>query len=675
MKHKLGTMKVSDPQSVMKDDEVLSNSNSPSFETILQTRISRRSVLQGGLGIAASVLTGISLTGCDDDDDNNSSANNTDTSTTTKLNFSSVAGSDADMLVVPEGYQTSILMPWGTPLTGAMPAYVNDGSGSTNNAAEQAMQVGQNHDGMTFFPLSNNSSDNGLLCVNHEYTNSTLYPGGSRTEDENGAPTDPDQVRKDMNAHGVSVVEIQRAGDNTVSIVPGSVYNRRITLYTPMQMSGPAAGSEFLVTAYDNSGMTTRGTVNNCARGFTPWGTYLTCEENTQGYFITNEENPSRDKARMGINSTGFGYLWSNVAGDASEVNGEFARFDTTPTGADATQDYRNEANNFGWIVEIDPRDPNAMPIKRTAMGRMRHEGCEPGRVIEGRQIAFYMGDDARFDYFYKFVTADAYDSANPNPNMLDNGTLYVARFDADGKGVWLPLVFGEGPLVAPNFTSQADVLVNARSAADALGATPMDRPEWSTTDPNTGEIYLTLTNNTRRESADAANPRAPNSHGHVIRIGETDDNPAATTFAWDIFLFGSNASADPSFNLSGLTLDNELGSPDGIWFDKRGVLWIQTDNGAPLDSNSNDQMLAVIPSELDGDRTLKSANQTRLRRFFVGPAGCEVTGVDMTPDYRTMFVNIQHPRGNWPDGGESVPRSATVVITRTDGGQIGIDA
>ncbi len=640
----------------------LSNTDAPSMNEILHTRVSRRDTLRGGLGLAAGTFfAGAGISGC----------NSEGGKTAAKLSFSSVPGStDADMLIVPPGFTTDILAPWGTPITGSFPAFKPDG---TNSAEEQAQQMGQNHDGMQFYPLDD-SGDRGLLVMNHEYSNATLFPGDGRSEDANGAPTDPDQVRKDINAHGVAIIEVQRDSSGKVSVVQGSSYNRRITAATPMQMSGPAAGDALLRTAYDPTGMSTRGTVNNCARGHTPWGTYLACEENIQGYFINTQDNPPRETARMGINAEGFGYLWSNVAGDPSEVNGEFARFDTTPSAASATADYRNEANNFGWVVEIDPKNPASTPIKRTALGRMRHEGCEPGLIRAGEPIAFYMGDDDRFEYFYKFVTAENYTPGADASNMLDNGTLYVARFNADGSGEWLKLDYATNPALQNDFASQADVLVNTRTAADILGATPMDRPEWSTTDPATGEIYLTLTNNTRREEGDenAANPRAPNSHGHVIRLAEDNSRADATSFSWDIFLFASNANADADFNKSGLTQDNELGSPDGIWFDPRGVLWIQTDNGAPLDFGGNDQMLAVVPASLSGDRTINPQTQAELKRFFVGPAGCEVTGVTMTPDYRTMFVNIQHPGGSFPaNDGSSRPRSTTVVIRREDGGEV----
>lgn len=645
------------------------------FADILAARLSRRDTLRGGLGLAATTFfAGAGLTACSNSNDPNA----------TSLSFNSVAGSTADAVVVPEGYVTQTLIPWGTPINGATPAFAGDGS---NTAADQALQIGSNHDGMTFFPLpaGSTSSDRGLLVVNHEYSNDTLFAGSGRQEDANGAPTNPDEVRKDINAHGVSVVEIQRDSDGNWALVNGG-FNRRITAATPMDLSGPAAGNSAMVTPFSPTGTTCRGTVNNCGRGFTPWGTYLATEENIQGYLITTEDPVPDDKARLGITASGFGYLWSNVAGDASEVNGEFARWDTTPTGATANDDYRNEANTFGWLVEIDPYTPASTPRKRTAVGRFKHEGAEPGRVIEGRPIAWYMGDDERFDYFYKFVSAENWDAADATGGLaagdkyLNNGTLYVARFGFDGQGEWLELDISN-PDLASEFADQADLLINARRAADIVGATPMDRPEWSTTDPNTGEIYLTLTNNSRRAAGDEnlANPRGPNSHGHIIRLAEADDNPAATEFTWDIFVFGSNASADPDFNISGLTLDNEFGSPDGLWFDQRGVLWIQTDNGAPLDSNSNDQMLAVIPSQLGGDRQVRPDNQAQLKRFFVGPVDCEVTGVDMTPDYTTMFVNIQHPgngdatASSFPDGGSARPRSATVVVRRADGGPIAL--
>ncbi len=651
------------------------------FGEVLEARLSRRDALKGSLGLAAvTFFAGTGLTACGGDDDDDSSGDGTATS---RLTFDPVALNSDNAITVPEGYEYQVVIPWGTGITGGFPAFDPSGA-TTNSAAEQAQQTGSNHDGMHFFPLGEGNSERGILCVNHEYTNGgTLYGNAGRTEDESGAPTVADEVRKDINAHGVSVVELRKGGDGAWQVV-NSGKNRRITAATPMQFSGPVAGTEFLVTAYDNSGMTTRGTVNNCGNGYTPWNTYITCEENIQGYVYDTSGDISAVKQRYGISESGFGYLWAAVAGDASEVNGEFARFDTAPTGASANEDYRNEANCFGWIVEIDPMNPSSTPKKRTAMGRFRHEGAAASNATPGKPLAFYMGDDSRFEYIYKFVTAEDWNPDSPNPDMLDNGTLYVAVFNSDGTGEWRALDLVNNPTLqtanVPElgnraFKSQAEVLVYTRLAADVVKATPMDRPEWATVDPNTGEVYFTLTNNTDREAdqTSASNPRGPNTHGHVIRISEDGDDPAATTFAWDIFVFGSNASADATFNLSGLTEKNEFGGPDGMWMDPRGVLWIETDNGAPLDSGSNDMLLAVVPANLGDDRTVRPDNQADLRRFLVGPSGCEVTGLHMTPDHKTLFVNVQHPGGTWPGGEGTIPRSATVAVSRKDGGEIAL--
>jgi len=651
----------------------LSRSSSPPMEQILQVRLSRRDTLRGGLGFAASTLfAGAGLSGCSDGSDATGGG-----PAAIELGFESIAGSSADTISLPEGYRMQVIIPWGTPITGSFPEFAPDAS---NSAADQAQQVGAWHDGMRFFPMGEGEERHrhGLLVLNHENISRNVFFPGSRTRNADGLPTDPDQVRKEINAHGISVVELQADAGGSWEVVQ-SGFNRRITAATEMIFSGPAAGSRFFVTPFSPDGTTARGTFNNCGRGYTPWNTYLSGEENIQGYFTTTESDPPREKARYGLNRFGFGFFWHGPAGQPGEVAGEFARFDTTPTGSGPTADYRNEANGAGWVVEVDPFDPSSIPVKRTALGRFRHEGVEPSPIQPGRQIAFYMGDDAQGEYFYKFVTAASWDPDNADPDMLDNGTLYVALFNADGSGEWRALDI-VNPALQADFADQADVLVNTRSAADALGATPMDRPEWAAVDPVSGEVYLTLTNNTNRgrpgeEQPDAANPRADNTHGHIIRLREDSDDPAAERFTWDIFVFGSNASADPAFNRSGLTLDNEFGGPDGLWFDPRGILWIQTDNGAPLDSQSNDQMLAVIPARLAGERTVNPATQASLKRFLVGPLNCEIAGADMTPDYRTLFINIQHPGGgsSWPDGGDARPRSATVVISRIDGGEIAL--
>ena len=668
------------------------HNDSPSLRSMLQARLSRRDALRGSFGVAAgSTLVGAGLAGCSDDNGGSSGSGQP----APELQFQSVqgvAGSGVDTISLPEGYTYDVLIPWGTPILGDFPAFRPDGS---NSAAEQAQQSGEWHDGMHFFPIDG-SDTNGLLCVNHESLSFDFFhgyrvEGGSavtnRETDGNDLPSNADQVRKEINGHGVSVVELQRmAGEWRVT---DNGRNRRITAATPMRFSGPAAGSALLQTAYSPDGTQGRGTINNCGRGFTPWGTYLTCEENFRGYVTTQEDPVPQEKSRYLINAGGFGYLWHGVAGDASEDNGEFARWDTTPSGAGPADDYRNEANHFGWIVEIDPFDPAGTPVKRTGLGRVAHEGCEPGRITPGQPIAFYTGDDDENEYLYKFVTADAWNPDNPDPDMLDNGTLYVAKLDESGSGEWIALDIANNDTLAQNFDSQAEVLVYARIAGDLVGATPMDRPEWSTTDPDTGEIYLTLTNNDEKDGAsdspNAANPRDPNLWGHVLRLREDGDDPAATGFTWDIFAFGAPAGADPeTINRSGLTADNQFAGPDGLFFDPRGVLWIQTDNGGNAVADAtNDQLLAVVPRGLSGDRTLKADNQSALRRMLVGPGDCEVTGIVLSPDARTLFVNIQHPgdafppTNGFPAGGapgpDNLPRSTTVAIRREDGGEIAL--
>ncbi len=423
-------------------------------------------------------------------------------------------------------------------------------------------------------------------------------------------------------------------------------------------------------------------------------------------------------KSRFGVGSRSS-YLWETAASQFATPDA-LARFDTTPTGASATEDFRNEANTFGWIVEIDPYDPTSTPIKRTSMGWFRHEGCWPSRPIAGQPLAFYSGDDANNEYIYKFVTSANYQPGQTNGAILDEGTLYVARFDEDGTGEWLELSMAN-PTIANNPRFQgsnlADILVHTRVASDIVGATPMDRPEWGAVNPANGEVYMTLTNNTssaRRAGVNAANPRNydadgngsvdGNRNGHIIRWRETGDRADATAFTWDIFLFGSRAGKRPE-NISGLTEDNAFASPDGLWFDgrvNRGVIWIQTDDSSLGDFTNNQLLAAIVGDVGDGGEMRVDGQRTQvgkqlgadLRRFLTGPAGCEITGIDVTPDGRAMFVNVQHPGGegdeplvnNWPAasrdalaepppvamGALARPRPATICITRIDGGIIG---
>jgi len=681
-------------------DEPLGNhSGNPDFDSILTARLSRRAVLKGGLGasIAALFAPIIPISPV-------FAGTNTATTSGARaslLGFAPVAANAADQVTVPKGYRVQVLAPWGTPLTGApmsgtdMPFDPLKASG-----ADQAAQVGSHHDGMHFFPIegkdpNRGSSTDGLLVMNHEYVEPRFMHASAvgQALTRSAVPLDAngkraaDEVLKELNGHGVSVLRIRSDADGAWKVV-ADARNRRITGLTPMAIAGPVRGDDKVKTRYSPDGTMTRGTLNNCAHGVTPWNTYLTCEENWASYFVNRGERP-REHARYGVGTKTARYAWDQADNGADE----FIRFDASAKAASATGDYRNEPNTFGWVVEIDPFNPASVPVKRTHLGRFAHEGVVFHPAVEGKPVVCYSGDDARNEYIYKFVSAKPYHKASASGALLDEGTLYVARFNADGTGEWLPLKWGHGPLVpqpvnqgeVPDcdcFKSQADVLLNTRLAADKLGATKMDRPEWGAIDPKTGMVYFTLTNNTSRKETDAANPRVNSRWGHIIRWREEGtggaNEPAATRFKWDIFLLAGPAD-DSRFAGKPLAAEQTFNSPDGLWFDQDGRLWIQTDisesvmNSGDYAPFGNNQMLAADP--LSGD----------LRRFLVGPLGQEITGVITTPDQRTMFVNIQHPgattspadfaagklTGTWPNQGR-YPRSATVVITREDGGVIG---
>lgn len=672
------------------------------------------------------------------------------TVTPATLAFSAVAKNLNDVVTVPAGYAVGVLTRLGDPIAAGVPAYANDGSDSNF-----AQRIGDHGDALYYFGLSatgardDASSTRGVLAQNHEnITDVYLHASGP-----SAAPRPEAEALKEIECHGVSFVEVQDNGNRAWAYVQNSPFNRRVTPNTPTVFNGPARGSDFLKTAFSAAGTDGRGTINNCANGHAAWGTLLTCEENWAGYFRRDNSGAGTDNAartvrdlialrRYGVTSTTGNYSWSSVA----TTDSRFKRFDARATGASATADYRNEANQFGWVVEIDPYNPASTPRKRTALGRMGHEGAWLGKLTPGKKVVVYMGDDARREYLYKFVSAASWDAADANAadrlavgdKYLDTGTLYAAKFNADGTGTWLPLVYGSvpdrpatGADAVYAFTSQADILVNTRLAADAVGATPMDRPEWTAVNPVTGEVYLTLTNNNAAgrplNGTDAANPRHYNDpkgaantaqfgnpNGHIIRMREAGDEGAATTFGWDIYLFGADsAQADAAnVNLSGLTADNDFSSPDGLWFGRnqnptgqgKPVLWIQTDDGA-LTDRTNCMMLAAMPGTV-GDGAARTITNTgtggatasqatrpgaaataaTLKRFLVGPKECEITGVDSTPDGRTLFVGIQHPgeggtpaapTSNWPASqtGASTarPRSAVVFVTKSDGGIVGI--
>lgn len=720
------------------EDQELDNNTSDNihFRDILEQHISRRSLITKAASGAVALTLASTLTGCNDSDDDSGSNNGGTTPVDPnkkpeKLTFTAVAKNHNDIVTVPEGYEANVIYALGDSIN------PNFGEWDDNNIPSGPsfqFRSGDCHDGMHYFGLNTSTnrfdesaSAQGLLVMNHEYINQTfLHPKGP-TKVYGRRPED--EVIRETNAHGVSIVYIKKdAATQKVTIDKNSIFNRRITASTEMDFAGAAAGSGLLATRFSPTARKTRGTHNNCGNGYTPWGTYLTTEENFIGYFARSTTDdalrtPEEIIAlkRYGLKAgSGSRYGWETAIGQV-ESQDLYDRWNADVKAAQATQDYRNGPNTFGWMVEIDPFDVRLNPVKRTSLGRFAHEDSAC-RAVAGQPLAFYMGDDSRGEYIYKFVSTAVWDVKDVNrgyaagDKYMNAGKLYVAKFNNDSSGQWIELAYGKNGLNESNttypFKSQADVVTFARLAADAVGATKMDRPEWCTVNPVNGEVYVTLTNNSNRGkdyATDAANPRnytdlyngtkeqKGNVNGHIIRFKETDDKTTAETFKWDIYLFGAEASMASNINLSGLTDNNDLSSPDGMWFDPRGVLWIQTDDGAYTDV-TNCMMLAALPGQIgdgapattsNGQQTLVGAKVTdsTLRRFLVGPKQCEITGIAMTPDYKAIFINVQHPgedsasystpESNWPatqkdpSNKTARPRSATVVITRKDGGVI----
>ena len=636
------------------DMEDSNRSGNPSIHDVCDPQ--RRGLLLGGAGLAAGAFFA-PLAGCA------GLASSGQNSSGPNLGFKSLPISTADRLQVADGYSASVIAAWGEAIGAAgstMPAFKPDAS---NSAEEQALQMGMHHDGIQYYALDG-SSRRGLLAMNHEYTDDgLLHPGGMSN-------WSAEKVKKAQASHGISVIEVELkdgpAGAAWQMVRP-SRYARRLTASSVFAVGGPAAGHTMMKTAADPNGQRVLGTFNNCASGKTPWGTYLSGEENFAGYFATADQ-PTAHERRWGLRKASV-YRWNEFDD----------RFDAVR--------HPNEPNRHGWVVEVDPMDPASTPVKRTALGRAAHEGAWVA-VTKDQRAVVYSGEDARFEYIYKFVSRDKIQpgGAKPNAALLDHGTLYVARFDADGRGRWLPLVQGQGPLIAANgFADQGDVVIKSRQASDALGATKMDRPEWLAIDPAAGWVYCTLTNNSSRGQAgfpgtDAANPRADNVMGQIIRWHDDGDFDGLA-FDWNhLVLAGdpANERAEAKGNIKG----DIFACPDTVAFDSRGVLWIGTDistsalGKGELQRLGNNQLLACNP--VSGE----------VRRFMVGPVNCELTGATLTPDGRTMFVNVQHPGetpsersdaseprrySNWPDFTPTGrPRSATVVVRKLDGGVIG---
>lgn len=735
------------------DDTDCNDSPNEHFNTILNARLSRRNLLRGGFASAATAVlatTGLSACGSDNGPLEPAAPVTPSPAPEKLLAFSAVSKSLADAVIVPAGYTATVLYALGDPLSASTPAFKNDG---TDGDFEQ--RAGDHHDGMEFFGLSSTgtpaagSSERGVLAINHEATTDQqlssffLHPNGGTTT----LPRPAAEVDKEVALHGVAVVEVKKSG-SAWQYVKESSFNRRLTAMSDMELSGPARGNALLVTKFSPTGVRTRGTLNNCGTGKTPWGTFLTGEENWSGYFARGAaDDAARGNDKSVVSLKRYGRNQGATSRHGWETGGpddKYARWNNSKLGtsANGSDDYRNEMNGMGYIVEIDPYDKSKAARKRTGLGRFAHESAAFSLPVAGQPLAVYMGDDSRNEYIYKWVSAAVWSAGDATPadrmatgdKYLDSGKLYVAKLNADGSGQWIELSLANPAIAAYaayKFADQGDIVVNARLAADAVGATKMDRPEWCSVNPKNGEIYYSLTNNSNRTvnpsgssqlAPDSANPRAytdmkgtsaqnGNPNGHIVRFKEGTGAAQATAFTWDVYLFGAEASADAGkVNLSNLTADQDFSSPDGLAFSPyTGICWIQTDDGAYTDV-TNCMMLAAIPGQVgDGGKVTlnyaqasgatlavdtfvgKKAAPDTLKRFLVGPVGSEITGIAETPDGKTMFVNIQHPGENtaqanladpakytsqWPSnagyGAGKRPRSATIVITKNDGGRIG---
>lgn len=737
---------------------------------------SRRSLLKGGVGLSAvAVLPG--LTGCNGGDDVVAAPTSLPAlgRANTQLMFTSVAKNIADSVTVPTGYSVKVVHATGDRLDDSIAAYGNLGQ----ETDDWSRRVGDHHDGMWLFYIdaqgkyTKAATDKAVLAVNHESSADAhfFHPRGQTSGGVNGKKFDQFgswdvrarpglEVLKEINHHGVSIVELQKDANGVFSQYKlGSMLNRRITAQSLMNVTGPAAHlaaiRNLFVTKFDTTGATARGTLNNCGSGDTPWGTFLTCEENWAVYTNIPSNSTAPDakaveaRRRYGVARAPLSATATAASGqgwytptDLPDTDFRFSRWNSGADGASAANDFRNEPNTFGYNVEIDPLNPTSTPAKRVAMGRFAHESAACSIPVVGRPLAFYMGCDSRNEYVYKFVTAANWDTADIGGGMaagnkyLNEGKLYVAKFNSNGNGEWIELTIAN-PLIANyskdgfSFANQAEVFVFTRLAADAVGATKMDRPEWASVNPLNGEVYLTMTNNSAANrtptSTDAANPRAytdadgkknsGNPNGHIIRFKESGSLSTATAFTWDIFVFGAEEDAGAMINVSELTTKNSFSSPDGLWFSNStpGLLWIQTDDGSFTDE-THCMLLAAIPGTVGDGRKMTIANtqgsttgsqetfvggllgEGRLLRFLTGPKGAEITGVTESADGKSLFVNIQHPGENtaaigatataftfestWPSNGGGIgmaygsgqrPRSATIVITRNDGGKIAV--
>ena len=639
------------------DDTPSNPSTAPALGDVITTRFSRRHMIRGTLGTAAiAAMTGNSLLGVLGSP---AQAGEND------FSFKEIEHGVDETHHVAAGYDADILIRWGDPVLPGAPDF--DPGNQTPDG--QSRQFGSNNDYVGFIPLphGSQSATRGLLCVNHEFTSSrVMFPRGFN-----------DNTRRfeiEMAAHGGSIIEIARGPDNRWTVDGASKYARRISATTPMRLSGPAAGDARMKTSADPSGMKVLGTVNNCAGGITPWGTYLMAEENFNNYFIGSLKGhpEQRNYKRYGLPRGR--YAWGTID--------RRWNIDKEP----------KEPNRFGWIVEVDALDPASEPIKRTALGRFKHEGAEAIVNRDGR-VVIYSGDDQRFDYLYRFVSRDRVDPENRRANLslLDTGTLSVAKFEADGSLTWLDLVWGQGPLTPNNgFSSQADVLIETRRAADFLEATPLDRPEDVQPNSATGKVYLILTNNSKRkaDNTDGINRREKNIWGQIVELSPPDGDHAARSFAWDILIQCGDPKRPETRAIwhPDTSANGWFSCPDNAAVDAEGRLWVATDQGRNWSRTSGtaDGLWAVATS---------GPGRGTGRMFFRVPVGAELCGPCFTPDGETLFLAVQHPSTDgakqykkfgrrstfedpatrWPDFKDDMPpRPSIVVITKKGGGRIG---
>lgn len=615
------------------------NNKPVEFDRLIDKAISRRSLIKtGGAAGAAAFLGGTS------------SLAMAIGQASTLMGFDNIPTSTADAVRLPPGYQYDILMSWGDPVLSGAPAFSR-----RNTADDQAGQFGDNTDGMELYHFTQADGsidpDHAVLAVNNEYYNAEfLFEHGE-------AAKTAEDVRKGISAHGVTLVEVERRNNGRWQYKQGAAHNRRLHGYAEFELTGPVAGTDYVKTSADPSGTLVLGTFNNCGSGRTPWGTFLTCEENFNGYFGASAGTALTEaQKRYGLSEEGFGYQWwphedrFNLAKEP------------------------NEPNRHGWVVEIDPMDPSSVPKKRTALGRFKHENAAMTINRDGRAVV-YMGDDERGEYLYKFVSRDRYkpDDREHNMRLLDHGSLYAARFNDNGSGDWIELGFGRNGLTPANgFADEADVLVRARAAATFVGATTMDRPEWVACHPSSSMVFCTLTNNKHRGTKDnqpvgGPNPRAENHFGQIVRWLPENRDHSSSRFGWDLYAVAGNPTTQTGLyaGTDNVTAENMFNSPDGLVMDAFGRLWIQTDgnysNEGIFTGQGNNQMLCADP--VTG----------HIRRFMVGPKQCEITGLTFTNDHRTAFVGIQHPKTAWPNADrDGVPRSSVIAISREDGGIIG---